>query len=127
MGSLDIRFTIINMKKLLICSLALSLTTLSSCLFISCSTSSQKTAYNTIATVEQTATLGVDDYYKLVLAGTVTTNGVPAVSKAYNDLQAAAQLAASVAASGTNALATGSLVIEASNLGNLITALEASK
>ena len=89
-----------------------------------CSTTAQRTAFNTIATVEQTATLGVDDYFTLVIQNKVPTNGVPAVSKAFNDLQAAGKLAASASEAGTNALAPGSLVIEAGNLGTLITTLE---
>ncbi len=92
-----------------------------------CTTTSQRTTYNTIATVEQTATLAVDDYYSLVLKGTISTNGVPTVSKAFNDLQAAATAATITAESGTNALAPASLVLEASALGTLITTVETNK
>ena len=91
---------------------------------VGCTTTSQRTAYNTIATVEQTATLAVDDYYTAVIKGITTTNGVPQVSKAYNDLQAAGTLAALASQAGTNALAPASLVLEASQLGVLITTLE---
>lgn len=89
-----------------------------------CTTSQQTTAYTTIATVEQTATVAVDGYYSLVLKGIVTTNSVPIVSKAFNDLQAAGMLAATTAQAGTNALAPSSLILEASQLGTLITSLE---
>lgn len=109
------------MKKTLL------LTILVSIIVVGCTTSSQRTTYNTIATVEQTATLAVDDYYKLVIKGTVSTNGVPTVSKAFNDLQVTGQLAAVTAENGTNALAPASLVLEASQLGVLITTFESNK
>lgn len=109
------------MKKTLL------LTALISIIVVGCTTSSQRTTYNTIATVEQTATLAVDDYYKLVIKGTVSTNGVPTVSKAFNDLQVTGQLAAVTAENGTNALAPSSLVLEASQLGVLITTFESNK
>jgi hypothetical protein len=92
-----------------------------------CTTSSQRTTYNTISTVEQTATVAVDDYYTLVIKGTVSTNGVPTVSRAYNDFQQAGELAAITAQNGTNALAPASLIMEASQLGALITTLETTK
>jgi hypothetical protein len=104
----------------------LILTTLFCAVLIGCTTSSQRTAYNTIFSVEQTATLGVDDYFTLVIKGTLTTNGVPIIAKSYNDLQAAGALAATASAAGTNALATSSLILEATDLGNLITTIEQS-
>ena len=94
---------------------------------VGCTTTSQRTAYNTLFTVESAATTSVDTYYGLVLKGTVSTNGVPQVSKAYNDLQAACALAAITAQNGTNALAPASIVMEASQLGTLITTLETTK
>jgi hypothetical protein len=89
-----------------------------------CTTTQQVTAFNSINTVEQAATLAVKDYFALVIKGTVTTNGVPAVSRAYNDLQAAGTLAAAASQAGANALATSNLVVEASSLGALIQTLE---
>jgi hypothetical protein len=89
-----------------------------------CTTPQQTTAYTTIATVEQTATVAVDGYYALVLKGVVSTNNVPIVSKAFNDLQAAGMLAATTAQAGTNSLAPSNLVLEASQLGTLIQSLE---
>jgi hypothetical protein len=91
---------------------------------VACTTTQQVTAYNSINTVEQTATLAVNDYFALVIKGTVPTNGVPMVAKAYNDLQAAGALAAAASQAGGNALAASNLVVEASSLGALITALE---
>lgn len=96
-------------------------------LLMGCSTTQQRTAYNTIFTVESTATTAVQTYYGLVLQGTVSTNGVPIVSKAFNDLQAAASLAEVTSEQGSNALASASLVLEASSLGALISNLETNK
>ena len=89
-----------------------------------CTTSSQRTEVNTIGTVEQTATLAVDDYFSLVIKGTLPTNSVPIVAQAYNDLQAAGKLAEDASMNGTNALASSSLIIEASDLGALIFNIE---
>ena len=93
-------------------------------LIVGCNTTQQRVAYNTIATIEQTATLAVDDYFTLVINGTIKTNSVPVVSKSFNYLQAAGKLAADASESGTNALAPSSLVIEATDLGNLISTVE---
>jgi hypothetical protein len=103
---------------ILVCAAALSVA------IVACTTTQQVTAYNSINTVEQTATLAVSDYFKLAINGTVPTNGIPAVAKAFNDLQAACALAASASQAGGNALATSNLVVEASSLGALITTLE---
>jgi pectin methylesterase-like acyl-CoA thioesterase len=109
-----------TMKKLIL-SLCFTVT------LVGCTTTQQTTAYNTIATVEQTATVAVDDYYTLVFQGKVSTNSVPQVSQAYNNLQAVAALAATATQSGTNALASANLVIEASQLGTLIQTIENNK
>jgi len=85
-----------------------------------CNTPQQRATYNTIATVEQTASTSVDAYYTLVLQGKVSTNGVPTVAHAFNELQAAIALAAATAQNGTNALAPANIVMEASQLGTLI-------
>lgn len=90
----------------------------------SCTTSSQRTAYTTIFSVEQTATATVDGYFALVIKGTLTTNSVPLVSKSFNDLQAACKIAADASEFGTNALAPASLTIEAADLGTLINNIE---
>lgn len=91
-----------------------------------CTAPAQRTAYNTIFTVEQTATLAVDDYFSLVIKGTLSTNGVPTVASAFDSLQSAGRLAATASELGTNALAPSGLIIEAANLGNLITTIEQS-
>ena len=107
------------MKKLIFgCALVL--------VIVGCTTTSQRNVYNTIFSVEQTATLGVDDYFTLVIKGTVTTNGVPVVAKGFNDFQVAAKLATDADMAGTNGLAPASLIIEATDLGNLIMTVEQS-
>lgn len=90
------------------------------CLIIAVGCVTQRAVYNTIFSVEQTATLAVDDYFSLVVKGTISTNSVPVIAKSYNALQAAGKLAADAAEAGTNALAPASLVLEATDLGNLI-------
>jgi len=93
-------------------------------LIVGCQSPPQVVAYNTINTVEQTATVAVNDYFQLAIKGTVSTNGIPTVAKAFNDLQTAGALAAAASQAGGNALASSNLVVEASSLGALITTLE---
>ena len=95
--------------------------------FIGCTSTSQRTAYNTIWSVEQTATVAMDDYMTLVIKKTVRTNDVPAVALKFNQFQSAAKVAADAAQAGTNALAPGSLVIELTDLTTFITAVESKK
>lgn len=92
-----------------------------------CNTTQQTAAFNTIFTVEQTATSTVDAYYALVIKGTIPTNSVPQVSKAFNELQAACTLAAATAENGTNALAPTQLQAELADLTSLIGSLTPTK
>ena len=85
-----------------------------------CTTSSQTTAYKTIGTVEAAAQGSYDAYCTLVIDGTVSTNSVPQVAAAYNQLQADALLAATVSSEGTNAVATTNLLTDASLLTSVI-------
>ena len=91
---------------------------------LTCNPSQQKVAFNSIASVEQTATAAVNSYYALVINGKVPTNNVPTVSRAYNDLQASVTLAATISEAGTNALAPAALSVELNALLNLITTAE---
>ena len=86
-------------------------------------TTAQRTEYNTIFSVEQTASLTVDGYYALVIKGVVPTNDVPQVSHLFSDIQAAGTLAAAGSQNGTNALAPASLTAELSSLTTLITTI----
>lgn len=84
------------------------------------STSQQTTAYNTIGSVEVTAKTAYDAYATLVINGTLSTNNVPLVSEAYNQLQADALLATTLASQGTNTLASTNLTADLSNLASVI-------
>jgi hypothetical protein len=85
-----------------------------------CTTPQQTTTLNTLGTLEAAATTGVDTYYALVIKGTISTNSMPTVSKAYNDFQAAMVLAVTLVQNNTNALAPANLVQEETDLINLI-------
>lgn len=87
---------------------------------VGCTTSSQTTAYKTIASVEATAQTAYDGYATLVINGTVATNGLSKVSAAYNQLQADALLAATLSSEGTNAIATTNLLNDATLLTSVI-------
>ena len=104
------------MKRLLITLCVIGL--------VGCTTGTQRTGYNTIFSVEQTATTAVDGYYALVIKGVVTTNSVPMVSQRFNQLQMACTLAADATQAGTNALASATLMQEESDLINLVNALK---
>ena len=78
--------------------------------------SAQRTAYNTIFTIEQTADATVDGYYTAVIKGTASTNGLANVSQKFNQLQAACTLAAATSQNGTNALASTQLIQELADL-----------
>lgn len=96
-------------------------------LMVSCSTGSQRTAYNTVWSLEQSGTTAYDGYVTLVINKVVPTNDVPAVSLKFNQFQAAVKVAADATEAGTNALAPGSLVIELTDLTTFITSVEAKK
>lgn len=74
--------------------------------FTGCGTTKQKAAYNTLYSVEQTAVAAYDSYISQVIAGNVKTNGVPAVSKAFNKFQAASIVALDAVQWNTNAPAS---------------------
>lgn len=116
------------MKKLSFCALfAVVLCLFAGIFYTGCTTSSQNTAYATIGSIEATAQTGYDGYAALVINGTVSTNSLPTVSQAYNQLQADLLLAATISSSGTNALATTNLVAEAAQLATVISTAEAIK
>ncbi len=100
------------MKKLFI-SLALVA-------ILGCHMSAQKTAGNTIYTLDKVVVTAYDAYLSLVVKGTVPTNDVPRVSKAFNQFQAAAQVAYDVVQFNTNALAPSALIQESTDLIQLI-------
>lgn len=102
----------------------ITLTILAAALIVvGCTTNQQKVAFNSLATLEQTTTAAVDAYDSLVIQGKVATNGVPQVSKAYNDFQVSFVLALDAVRFNTNAVSPPSLVVESQDLVNLISTL----
>ena len=95
-----------------------------SLLLCGCQTPVQRTAYNTISTVEQAATLAVNGYYALVIKGVVPTNAVPEVSAIYNKIQADGQIAAAAAQGGVSATATPDMLLNLGSLTSLIATLQ---
>ncbi len=79
-----------------------------------CTTSQQRTAYNTLASAETTATATVDGYYLACVKGFADTNGIPTVTKAYNKFQGVMQVAVLLAQNNTNALAPANVMTELS-------------
>lgn len=94
------------------------------CLFIGCTTSQQRVAFNTLYSVEHTTTAAVDVYLDLVVKGSLPSTGVPSVSKAFNKFQASLTIALDVAQFNKNALAPESLIVEANDVVNLINTLK---
>jgi hypothetical protein len=92
--------------------------------FVGCVATPQRTEYTTIATVEAAASAALDGYFSEVAHQQVPTNGIPAVSKAFGEIQAAGILAASVSQSGTNALSTTALNQDLADFTSLINTLE---
>jgi hypothetical protein len=92
-----------------------------------CSTTSQTTAYNTIGSVEAVGQTAYDGYCTLVIKGTVSTNSLPQVAAAYNQLQSDALLAATVAEAGTNGLATTNLTADLAALTSVISTISTIK
>lgn len=88
-----------------------------------CTTNQQTVAYNSLYSLEKTTQAAVDSYDTLVIQGKVPTNGVPAVSKAYNEFQASFILAVDAAQFNTNAVSPPALVVESQDVINLITTL----
>lgn len=101
------------MKRLLLTlTFAFSLATVlitTSHVLTGCTTSAQRTAFNTISSVETTTTAAVDGYFTLVIKGSLPTNGVSQVSKAYNKFQGGLLVALDLVQNNTNALAPSSL------------------
>ncbi|HSS99978.1 MAG TPA: hypothetical protein VLK33_23245 [Terriglobales bacterium] len=81
-----------------------------------CTTNQERNAYNTLYSVQVTTTATVDGYYSATIKGLVSTNGIPQVSKAYNDFQKAFIVAIDAAQFNTNALAPASLQQESADV-----------
>lgn len=92
-----------------------------------CNTSQQQVAFNTLYSVEHTTVAAYDGYISGVIGGTVSTNGVPRVSKAFNTFQASFIVALDAAQFNTNSLAPNSLIVESQDVINLISAVGIKK
>lgn len=91
--------------------------------FTGCGTTKQEVAYKTIYTVQQATVAAYDAYISQVIAGRVPTNGVPAVSKAFDSFQAATRVAETAAQWNTNAPASSQLTTLSADLLSLIAAV----
>ncbi len=89
-------------------------------LLTGCTSSQQTTTYNTLYTVEHTTVAAYDGYVKAILKGDASTNGLPAVSKAFNKFQASFLVALDAAQFQTNSLAPASLIVEGQDVLNAI-------
>lgn len=85
-----------------------------------CNTTQQRTAYNTLYSVEATTTAAVDGYFSATIKGMAPTNGIPKVSHAYNDFQKAFAIAIDAAQFNSNALAPASLQQESADVISLV-------
>lgn len=83
---------------------------------VGCKTPAQTVAFNTISSVDTAAKAAIDGYFQAVAKGQASTNNVPAISKAYMDVEAGCQSAALFAQNGTNALAPAALTQELGSL-----------
>jgi hypothetical protein len=90
-------------------------------IMLGCTTSQQTNTYNALATLELTADSSYSNYVALVIKGNISTNSLPQVSKAYNDLHAAIIAAAALDQAGTNVFVPANLTVELTDLVNLIT------
>lgn len=88
-----------------------------------CSTSQQRIAFNSLATVQTTTVGAYDGYVSQVIAGRIATNDLPRVSQRFNEFQAAFRVALTTVEYNTNALAPQSLQVLSGDLLNLITTL----
>ncbi len=64
----------------------------------------QRVTYNTLASIGSATDAAVKGYFDAVVHGTVKTNGVPAVAKAYSNFQLAFGTALVLANNDTNAV-----------------------
>lgn len=84
-------------------------------LIVGCASQS-RTVYNTLASVQATTMQAYDVYLDQVVKGQVKTNGVPAVSRVFNDFQLTWSAAVAAAQWNTNAVATPAVVTASGNV-----------
>ncbi len=71
--------------------------------------SAQTTTYRTLASIGSATDTAVKAYFDGVVHGTIKTNGVPGVARAYSNFQLAYSAAIIMAKSDTNAVASAGL------------------
>jgi hypothetical protein len=92
-------------------------------LFVACNTTQQRIAANTISSLDITTTAAVDNYYAATIKGLAPTNGIPTVSKAYNQFHKDEIIAIDLAQNNTNALAPDNLTQEAADVLSAVAAI----
>jgi len=85
-----------------------------------CTSGQQRTSFNTIYSLESGVTKAYNGYVDLVIKGSVSTNSLPKIKKAFNDFQASELVALDAVQFNTNALAPAALVTEGQDVINLI-------
>lgn len=85
-----------------------------------CTTTQQRTTFNTLASVEATATATVDGYFLAAAKGLADTNGIPTVSKAFNNFQSVMTLTGTLVQNNSNVLAPANVMQELSELTSTI-------
>lgn len=92
-----------------------------------CTTNQQSIAYKTIGSINDAANITYSHYADLVIAGTISTNSLPAVSLRYNQIKSACLLAATASSNGTNAIAPAALTAELADFTSFIATLKTTK
>lgn len=88
---------------LLLCCISISPVIIVPAIAPGCTTSQQRTTYNSLYSIGQTVDSAYKSYLDLVVTGKVGTNDVPRISGYYADFQRAYGLAVSFAAANKNA------------------------
>lgn len=94
---------------------------------IGCTTTQQRTTFNSLSSIESTTTAAFNAYGGLVIQGKIPTNDLPKVAAMYNKFQAGELLAVELAQNNTNALAPSALIAESVDLINLINLIKGGK
>lgn len=110
------------MKKLLIPLFSIVLIT--GCGLLS---HNQRTIYNTLGSVEQTATATVKGYYTACIKSYADTNGIPQVASSYTKFQSVMQNAVLLAQNNTNALATDNVLQELASVTSTVATFSTKK
>ena len=94
---------------------------------MTCAPSQQKTAFNTLASVQLSTQAAYNGYLDLVVQGQVTTNEVPTVSQDYTLFMTVWAATVQLASQGTNAPATAPVAAAAAKVITDITLAKGTK